>query len=125
MRPWPSPGSGPRPASSRPPRNGSWPTDRATAGPHKAKGAAVAALAAFYGKAGSAEDRYSLVVTVNDAEVYRAQVIGSPEGKTVLVPRKAIKLGDTNRVRFHVEGRGTYGYSVEMTGFARDFAPEQ
>ena len=93
--------------------------------PHKAKGAAVAALAAFYGKAGAAEDRYSLVVTVNDAEVYRAQVIGSPEGKTVLVPRKAIKVGDANRVRFHVEGRGTYGYSVEMTGFARDFAPEQ
>ena len=51
------------------------PPARATAGsPHKAKGAAVAALAAFYGKAGSAEDRYRLVVTVNDAEVYRAEV---------------------------------------------------
>jgi alpha-2-macroglobulin len=93
--------------------------------PHKAKGSALAALAAFYGKAGSAEDRYSLVVTVNDAEVYRAQVIGSPEAKAVLVPRKAIKLGDANRVRFHIEGRGTYGYAVSMTGFARDFAPEQ
>ncbi len=39
--------------------------------------------------------------------------------------RKAIKLGDANRVRFHIEGRGTYGYAVSMTGFARDFAPEQ
>ena len=93
--------------------------------PHKAKGSALAALAAFYGKAGSAEDRYSLVVTVNDAEVYRTQVIGSPEAKAVLVPRKAIKIGDANRVRFHIEGRGTYGYAVSMTGFARDFAPEQ
>jgi len=76
-------------------------------------------------KAGAAEDRYRLVVTVNDAEVYRADVVGSPEGKTVLVPRKSLKVGDANRVRFHIEGRGTYGYSVAMTGFARDFAPEQ
>ena len=93
--------------------------------PHKAKGAALAALAAFYGKAGASEDRYELVVTVNDVEVYRSRVVGSPEGKTVLVPRKAIKVGDANRVRFHIEGRGTYGYAVSLTGFARDFAPEQ
>jgi alpha-2-macroglobulin len=93
--------------------------------PEKAKGAAVAALTSFYGKAGLAEDRYRLVVTVNDAEVYRAEVIGSPEGKAVLVPRKAIKLGDANRVRFQIEGRGTFGYAVSLTGFARDFTPEQ
>ena len=55
--------------------------------PHKAKGAALAALAAFYGKAGSAEDRYNLVVTVNDAEVYRSQVIGSPEAERFLRAR--------------------------------------
>ena len=93
--------------------------------PHKAKGAALQALAAFYGKAGAAEDRYNLVVTVNDVEVYKAEVVGSPEGKSVLVPRKAIKVGAPNRVRFHVEGRGTFGYAVALTGFARDFAPEQ
>ncbi len=93
--------------------------------PHKAKGAAVAALAAYYGKAKSAEDRYRLVVTVNDSEVYRAEVIGSPEGKTIAVPRKVLKVGAPNAVRFHVEGRATFGYSATMTGFARDFAPEQ
>ena len=93
--------------------------------PHKAKGAAVAALAAFYGKAGAAEDRYRLVVTVNDAEVYRADIVGSVDGKAILAPRKALKVGDSNRVRFHIEGRGTYGYAATMTGFARDFGPEQ
>ncbi len=93
--------------------------------PSKARGPAVAALAAFYGKAGAAEDRYRLVVTVNDVEVHRAEVFGPAEASTILVPRKAIKVGDANRVRFHLEGRGTYGYSVAMTGFARDFAPEQ
>ena len=93
--------------------------------PPKARGPAVAALAAFYGKAGAADDRYRLVVRVNDAEVYRADVVGQGEGKTLIVPRKVLKVGDANRVRFHIEGRGTYGYSVALTGFARDFAPEQ
>jgi len=93
--------------------------------PHKAKGAALAALAARFGKAGSAEDRYRLVVTVNDAEVHRAEVAGSPEGAAILVPRKVLKVGDPNRIRFHIEGRGTFGYAATMTGFARDLAPEQ
>ena len=93
--------------------------------PGKARGAAVAALAAYFGKAGSADDRYRLVVTVNDAEVARFEVAGQAEGRSFLVPRKAVKVGAPNRVRFHVEGRGTYGYAASMTGFARDFAPEQ
>ncbi len=93
--------------------------------PHKAKGAALVALADFYGKAQSAEDRYQLVVTVNDAEVYRATVLGTTEGKAVLVPREALKAGDRNRVRFEIEGRGTFGYSATLTGFTRDFGPDQ
>ena len=93
--------------------------------PHKAKGAAVAALAAYYGRGEAADDRYRLIVTVNDLEVYRADVVGATEGKAIRVPRKAIKVGGPNRVRFGVEGRGTYGYSVTLTGFARDFRPEQ
>ena len=93
--------------------------------PHKAKGPAVAALSAYYGKGRSAEDRYSLVVTVNDAEVYRSEVLGAAEGKAVLVPKKALKVGGANRVHFHVEGRGTFGYAVTLTGFTRDFGPDQ
>src|SRR5262249_58112821 len=93
--------------------------------PHKAKGPALAALAAYYGRAKGAEDRYNLVVAVNDTEVYRTQVIGSVEGKAVLVPKRALKSGDKNRVRFQIEGRGTYGYSVNLTGFTRDFGPDQ
>jgi uncharacterized protein YfaS (alpha-2-macroglobulin family)/TolA-binding protein len=93
--------------------------------PPKAKGPAVEALAVYYGKAESAEDRYRLVVAVNDTEVYNAEVHGAADGKGILVPRKALKLGDRNRVRFHVEGRATLGYAVSLTGFARDFGPEQ
>ncbi len=93
--------------------------------PPKAHGPALEALSAYFGKAQSAEDRYRLVVTVNDAEVYRADIAGATESKGILVPRKALKLGDRNRVRFQIEGRGTFGYSVSLTGFARDFGPEQ
>ena len=93
--------------------------------PHKAKGPAVAAIAASKGKAGEADDRYRLVVSVNDAEVARLEVLGATESSVIPVPRKVLKVGASNAVRFRIEGRGTFGYSATLTGFARDFAPEQ
>ena len=93
--------------------------------PHQAKGPALAALGLYYGKARSAEDRFELVVTVNDAEVYRSRLQGAAEGQAVLVPSKHLRAGDKNRVRFQVEGRGTFGYAVTLTGFTRDFGPDQ
>ncbi|HEX8201501.1 MAG TPA: alpha-2-macroglobulin family protein, partial [Isosphaeraceae bacterium] len=93
--------------------------------PPAARGPALAALAAFYGGVQAAEDRYRLVVTVNDAEVYRGEVAGVAEGHAVLVPRKVLRPGGTNRVHFDIEGRGTFGYAVTLTGFTRDFAPDQ
>lgn len=93
--------------------------------PHKARGPALAALGAYYGRAERAEDRYRLVVTVNDTEVTRLEVVGPTEGKAILVPRDVLKPGDKNRVRFDVEGRGTFGYAITLTGFTRDLAPDQ
>ena len=91
----------------------------------KAQGTAVAAVAASKGKAGRAADRYRLVVNVNDVEVATLDVQGAAPGRTIAVPRKALKVGAPNVLRFHVEGRGTYGYAATLTGFARDFGPEQ
>ncbi|WP_074310399.1 MG2 domain-containing protein [Singulisphaera sp. GP187] len=93
--------------------------------PRKAQGPALAALTAFYGRAQGAEDRYQLIVTVNETEVSRLDVVGPTEGKAILVPRDALKPGAKNRIRFDVEGRGTFGYAVTLTGFARDLAPDQ
>ncbi len=93
--------------------------------PPKARGPAVEALAKFYGQAQSAEDRYRLVVTVNDTEVFASDITGSGEGRGILVPRKLLKIGDRNRVRFQLEGRATFGYAVTLTGFARDLGPDQ
>ena len=76
------PGSGPRPPSSPGRSTGCWPTAIGNGWqPHKAKGPALAALAAYYGKAAGAEDRYHLVVTVNDTEVLTLDVAGAAEGK--------------------------------------------
>ena len=93
--------------------------------PPQAKGPALAALAGYYGKARTAEDRYRLVVIVNETEVYRVDVVGQAEGTAVLVPTKALKPGGRNRVRFDIEGRGTFGYAATLTGFARDFKADQ
>ena len=94
--------------------------------PHKAKGPALAALASYYGRAQGAEDRYQLVVSVNDTEVCPARRDRrGRRASAVLVPRKALKVGDRNRVRFDMEGRGTFGYAVTMTGFTREFGPDQ
>ncbi len=93
--------------------------------PHKAKGPAVAAIAAFQGRAREADAAYDLVVTVNDHEVYRKRIEGATEGGVVQVPVEHIRAAGRNRVHFDLEGRGGFGYSVLLSGFARDFAPDQ
>jgi tetratricopeptide (TPR) repeat protein len=93
--------------------------------PHNAKGPALAALAAYYGRAQGAEDRYHLIVRVNDTQVADLNVAGSAQGQAIAVPRKAIKIGQPNRVRFDMEGRGRFGYAVLLSGFTREFGPDQ
>ena len=93
--------------------------------PHKAKGSALAALALFYGRAQHADDRFRLIVTVNDTKVSELDVTGATEGQAVAVPTKALRIGQPNRIRFDMEGRGRFGYAVSLEGFTRDFAPDQ
>jgi uncharacterized protein YfaS (alpha-2-macroglobulin family)/TolA-binding protein len=93
--------------------------------PHKAKGPALAALASFHGRAQRSDDRYRLTVSVNDTQVAELNVAGATQGQTIAVPLKALKLGQANHVRFGMEGRGRFGYAVTMSGFAREFGPDQ
>jgi TolA-binding protein len=93
--------------------------------PHKAIGPALAALAVFHGQAARSDDRYRLTVSVNETEVARIEVAGPTSGQMIVVPRRVLKLGAPNRVRFDMEGRGSYGYAIAHTGFARDLKPEQ
>ena len=93
--------------------------------PRKAIGPALAALASYHGRARGAEDRYRLTVTVNDAQVAVLDVQGPSDGKAIAVPRAAIKAGQPNRIRFAMEGRGQFGYSAVLSGFTREFGPDQ
>ncbi len=93
--------------------------------PQKAKGPALAALASYYERARGAEDRYRLTVTVNEAQVAGLDVQGPTEGKVIAVPRAAIKVGQPNRIRFAMEGRGRFGYAAILSGFTREFGPDQ
>ncbi len=93
--------------------------------PNKAKGPALSALAAYYGHAQLAEDRYKLTVTVNDTKMAELNVAGATPGQAIPVPLKVVKVGQSNRVRFDMEGRGRFGYAITFQGFTRDFAPDQ
>ncbi|GIW86820.1 MAG: hypothetical protein KatS3mg108_1144 [Isosphaeraceae bacterium] len=93
--------------------------------PYKAKGPALAALGWYYARSRPAEDRYRLVITVNDTEVQKLDVQGPLETTVITVPIERINVGGPNRVHFDLEGRGTFAYTVTLTGFTRDFAADQ
>ena len=125
-RPWPMPGSARRRRSWPGPSSGCSPTAPATAGSRPRRGGRPSRpWPSTSARPSRPRTAIGWSSTVNDAEVYNAEIAGAADGKGVLVPRKALKLGDRNRVRFHVEGRATFGYAVALTGFARDFGPEQ
>ncbi|WP_156512722.1 MG2 domain-containing protein [Planctomyces sp. SH-PL62] len=93
--------------------------------PRKAKGPAVAALAAFHGKTPESGDRYKLTITVNDRKVSEIDVAGAVEPTEIAVPADAVNANDANRVGFAIEGQGTFHYAVSLTGFTREFGPDQ
>ena len=66
------------------------PTRAAIQAGSEARSAALSALAKFHGSARAAEDRYRLVVTLNDGEVYRADVVGATEGQAIRVPVRLV-----------------------------------
>ncbi len=93
--------------------------------PHRAKGPALAALALYHGRAKGAEDRYRLKITVNDNQVGELAVQGASDSRGFPVPMRILKAGDSNRIGITMEGRGTFSYAVTMTGFTREFGPDQ
>ena len=93
--------------------------------PRTALGPAVSALSLYHGRAESADDRYRLTISVNDFPVTTLDVAGSAEGQVLDVPTRFLKAAASNRVALELQGRGSFGYSVTLTAFTRDFAPDQ
>ena len=94
--------------------------------PFETKGPAVAAMAAWYGRAEAVEDRYRMTIRVNDQVLEQITVDGAAGAAVRLwnIPAAMIKPGE-NRVTFDVEGRARFGYGVELSGFSRDYGPDQ
>jgi TolA-binding protein len=93
--------------------------------PTRATGVALAALAIYYGNARAADDRYRLTVTVDDTQVEVIDVAGPTAGRVLTVPRKAFEKTRSHRIRFDMVGRGHFSYAATLTGFTRDFQPDQ
>ena len=73
--------------------------------PHRAKGPALAALALYHGRAKSAEDRYRMMITVNDTQVGELAVQGASESRTFPVPMKVSQVRRCpNRIGMTMEG---------------------
>ena len=87
--------------------------------PAKARGPAVAALAAHYGKGQFAGNDYELTVLVNGKEVKTIQRKGEAPTLAIDVPVDAIKEG-ANLVTFRIAGQGQYAYGATLRGFSTD-----
>ncbi|MFW5996533.1 MAG: tetratricopeptide repeat protein [Lentisphaeria bacterium] len=85
----------------------------------KARGAAVSAIAAYYGKAKYIQNDYRLAVEVNGQTVRELSSEQTDDTITFPVPDEALVKGE-NLVRFNLEGRGQYSYSVSLTGFSEE-----
>ncbi len=82
-------------------------------------GPAVAALAAYYGKAKDDQADFEVTVFVNNTKFKVLKSSQITRRITVMVPAKWIKDGE-NIVRFEKKGPGTYHYSAVLSGFSPD-----
>ena len=55
----------------------------------------------------------------------RSTSTGRPRARRSASPARRSTPAGRNRVRFDIEGRGTFGYAVTLTGFTREFGPDQ
>jgi uncharacterized protein YfaS (alpha-2-macroglobulin family)/tetratricopeptide (TPR) repeat protein len=83
----------------------------------KAQGPAVAALAAWFGKAKFAANQYRLEVLVNNKPLQTIEVQGDQPTVLLAVPAELLVAG-RNRVDFRMNGRGEYAYAATLRGFS-------
>ena len=85
----------------------------------RARGAAVAALSAWFGRGREQSTDLEIAVQVNGREVGIVKSEGS-QGLTMMeVPKEFIKAG-RNLVEFKTRGRGRYTYAADLFGFSPD-----
>jgi uncharacterized protein YfaS (alpha-2-macroglobulin family)/outer membrane protein assembly factor BamD (BamD/ComL family) len=91
----------------------------------KSNGPTIAALADWQAATRHVSEKYQLTIFVNDEQVDQFTVEPSKDAsRRVAVPRELLSreqpggvLTRGNRIRFDLEGRGTFSYSAILTGF--------
>jgi len=85
--------------------------------PAKARGPAIAALAAWFGKGGDARTDYRVAVMVNDRNLGTIDSTAAQQTRLFEVPEDILVAGK-NRVTFKMKGRGEYVYAATLRGFS-------
>ncbi|MBX3441047.1 MAG: tetratricopeptide repeat protein [Planctomyces sp.] len=88
-----------------------WPVERSN-------GPALRALATWHSRTRPASERYRLTVSVNDRQIETIATTSDSTASTrIAIPADALVEGRQQRVNIDLEGRGTFSYSVVLTGF--------
>jgi alpha-2-macroglobulin len=85
----------------------------------RARGAAVAALSAWFARGREQSTDLEIAVQVNGREIAVIRSTGSNGLNLLEVPKDAIKDGN-NLVEFKARGRGRYTYAADLFGFSPD-----
>ena len=88
----------------------------------RARGPAVAALAAYFGKGLEQATDMEIAVLVNGVAAGTVKADGAQGLKLFQVPAGAVKP-EKNLVEFKMHGRGKYSYAVTLFGFSPDTRP--
>ncbi|MEI7900592.1 MAG: tetratricopeptide repeat protein [bacterium] len=88
----------------------------------RARGPAVAALSAWFGKGQEQKADLEIDVVVNGREIGTVKAAGSQGLHLLPVPGEAVKA-DRNVVEFKMRGRGRYTYAATLFGFSPDTQP--
>ena len=85
----------------------------------RARGPAVAALVAYYGKGLEQTTDMEIAIVVNGTQVGKVKADGAQGFKLFQIPAAAVKA-DKNLVEFKMQGRGRYTYAATLFGFSPD-----
>ncbi len=84
--------------------------------PEKATGPAAIAVCNWFAKGKYENEKYTLKIFVNDAQVQELTMDKDAETQVVDVPDRFLKSGK-ERIHFEMTGRGRYTYQVVLGGF--------
>ncbi|MBT3295026.1 MAG: outer membrane protein assembly factor BamD [Verrucomicrobia bacterium] len=85
--------------------------------PAKARGPAIAALAAWFGEGDDRRTDYRVAVRANDKEIGTIDSTQTQQTRLFEVPDAALVTAD-NRVTFSMQGHGAYAYAATLRGFS-------